>query len=437
MLVSVVIPVYNSEKTLKRTLDSIFVQQGEFEVILVNDGSTDNSEEICLSYSEKYPQVIKYVKTENKGASAARNTGLLLISNESSIVTFIDSDDEISEESFAKVVEFFIQNNDISMAVIKLVYKKGKLKRGHNLNYRFAKINKVVDIFNDPEMIHFHMGGVFFRTKILLENKLNFKKNLKFWEDAYFINELLLKIRYYGTVSKGEYYYNIVEGSLADRSWEQSYRYGELIENGYLSLCKISKNLYGKTIPYIEYLVINHYSLFLTKNSLFGLSKLNNEELNYFYTKSNELFSSVSEDMISAQRLPELRVNYMSAIKNEKIPLDSNEGIEQLSGNKIVIKNLSLSKFHFQLQFEVSDTTGYFYDNYTVELLSKVTSQLKIKESKTVRNYFIKQNKQIVYNTYMARKPLFSPNFKIRLTNGNEEYVENIELIKRVMKHLT
>lgn len=436
MLVSVVIPVYNSEKTLKRTLDSIFVQQGEFEVILVNDGSTDNSEEICLSYSEKYPQVIKYVKTENKGASAARNTGLLLISSESSIVTFIDSDDEISEESFAKVVEFFIQNNDISMAVIKLVYKKGKLKRGHNLNYRFEKINKIVDILNNPEMIHFHMGGVFFKTKVLLENKLKFKKNLKSWEDAYFINELLLQIRYYGAVSKGEYYYNIVDGSLTDRSWEHSYRYGELIENGYLSLCEISKNLYGKTIPYIEYLVINHYSLFLTKNSLFGLSKLNNEELNYFYTKSNELFSSVSEDMISAQRLPELRVNYMSAIKNEKIPLDSNEGIEQLSGNKIVIKNLSLSKFHFQLQFEVSDTTGYFYDNYTVELLSKVTSQLKIKESKTVRNYFIKQNKQIVYNTYMARKPLFSPNFKIRLTNGNEEYVENIELIKRVMKHL-
>ena len=78
-LFSVVIPVYNVERYLAETLDSVIGQTIGFDkiqVILVNDGSTDNSEEICLSSRDRYPDNIVYGKKENTDASAARNKGI-------------------------------------------------------------------------------------------------------------------------------------------------------------------------------------------------------------------------------------------------------------------------------------------------------------------------------------------------------------------------
>ena len=86
---SVVIPIYNVEKYLEETIESIINQSIGFEeniqIILVNDGSPDNSEEICLKYKEMYPDNILYKKKENGGVSSARNTGLKKVSGELSI----------------------------------------------------------------------------------------------------------------------------------------------------------------------------------------------------------------------------------------------------------------------------------------------------------------------------------------------------------------
>lgn len=96
---SVIIPVYNSEKTLRRCIDSL-VRQGrpDAEIILVNDGSTDGSEELILDYKNKYPQIV-YICQENGGPSRARNTGLCHAKGE--YVTFVDSDDYVTESYFS------------------------------------------------------------------------------------------------------------------------------------------------------------------------------------------------------------------------------------------------------------------------------------------------------------------------------------------------
>ena len=77
---SVVIPVYNVEKYLDETLKSVINQTINFkkniQVILINDGSKDNSEKICLKYQRKYPENIEYYFKENAGVSAARNEGM-------------------------------------------------------------------------------------------------------------------------------------------------------------------------------------------------------------------------------------------------------------------------------------------------------------------------------------------------------------------------
>ena len=78
-LISVIIPVYKVEKYLEETIESVIHQSiglENIEIILINDGSPDNSEEICLRYKEKYPDNIVYVKQKNSGVSATRNKGI-------------------------------------------------------------------------------------------------------------------------------------------------------------------------------------------------------------------------------------------------------------------------------------------------------------------------------------------------------------------------
>lgn len=96
---SVIIPFYNSERTLPRCIESLVCQQRtDVEIILVNDGSTDGSESIIRTYENKYPQLV-YLRQENGGPSRARNTGLSHATGE--FVTFVDSDDYVKENYFS------------------------------------------------------------------------------------------------------------------------------------------------------------------------------------------------------------------------------------------------------------------------------------------------------------------------------------------------
>lgn len=95
-LISIIVPVYNTEKYIERCLDSIMKQDyPNFEVILVNDGSTDESGIIIQKYKEKYKN-ISYIKQENKGVGAERNAGIKVAKGD--YISFVDSDDLIMED---------------------------------------------------------------------------------------------------------------------------------------------------------------------------------------------------------------------------------------------------------------------------------------------------------------------------------------------------
>ena len=97
-LLSIIVPIYNAEKTLKRCIDSIVNQSFKsWELLLVNDGSTDHSGEICNEYALKDSRVRLFYK-ENGGVSSARNVGLGNVKSE--WITFIDADDQLPEGAF-------------------------------------------------------------------------------------------------------------------------------------------------------------------------------------------------------------------------------------------------------------------------------------------------------------------------------------------------
>ena len=110
MKYSIIVPVYNMEKYISKCLDSIFSSTYKnYEVIIVNDGSTDKSDEIIKTYIEKNRNII-YIKEENMGLSTARNNGVSKATGD--YIIFVDSDDYI-EEKLLENLELNIDNNDV------------------------------------------------------------------------------------------------------------------------------------------------------------------------------------------------------------------------------------------------------------------------------------------------------------------------------------
>lgn len=108
---SIIVPVYNSEKFIKKCVESIINNKTKYkyEIILINDGSSDSSENIINSLREQYPQIIKCFSKENGGASSARNIGLNHVKG--SYITFLDSDDYIGEKFIERLLDIAYEKN--------------------------------------------------------------------------------------------------------------------------------------------------------------------------------------------------------------------------------------------------------------------------------------------------------------------------------------
>lgn len=144
-LVSIIVPCYNQAQYLPETLDSVLAQTyNNWECIIVNDGSPDNTEEIAKVYCDK-DQRFKYIYKENGGLSSARNAGLKLIKG--SFVQFLDSDDMIDSQKFEKQITSFIQNKNLNISITNYYSFDNNLKIYHTTNIWNNKISS--DIRHD------------------------------------------------------------------------------------------------------------------------------------------------------------------------------------------------------------------------------------------------------------------------------------------------
>lgn len=123
---TVMIPVYNVEGYLAKCLDSvIYPELGDYEIVLVNDGSTDRSGEICAEYAARYPQLIRVITTENGGLGKARDVGIDNAAGE--FILFLDSDDYLSENALPEMMELLKGDFDMCFFDIRSVNESGRL----------------------------------------------------------------------------------------------------------------------------------------------------------------------------------------------------------------------------------------------------------------------------------------------------------------------
>ncbi|MDR6196892.1 glycosyltransferase [Siphonobacter sp. SORGH_AS_0500] len=214
--VSVIVPVYNVESVLEKCIESILAQTyRNFELILINDGSTDNSFTICEKYS-RIDSRITVLHKLNGGASSARNMGIAHAKGK--WITFADSDDSVEEIW----LDTFIQNaNHVDLVVqgFKVFYdssiKSSARIDGDNvaigMDDERGVTKKDLKIF-----IHkLKSKGIFgylwckmFRKSIIQDNKLKFNESYKIQEDEDFILRYILLINTYSNVKEGYYKYN-------------------------------------------------------------------------------------------------------------------------------------------------------------------------------------------------------------------------------------
>lgn len=222
--ISVVIPVYNSENYLRACVDSILAQTlKEVEIILVDDGSTDQSATICDEYASKNPNV-KVIHQKNSGPAIARNNGIQHAEGE--YIGFVDSDDYIAPEMCEDLYNIASLNNiDIVTCGYNIVQGEKIVPKSIPLEpeciFDETEIKKILSKANEKHLLWFPWKSIY-RTEIVHKNNILFP-NLNNGEETIFILESLLnsKSMYY----RDKPYYNYVQtpDSLTRVKYKENY----------------------------------------------------------------------------------------------------------------------------------------------------------------------------------------------------------------------
>lgn len=246
---SIIVPVYGVEKYIDKCLNSLVKQSlKEIEIIVVNDGTKDNSQKIIDKYVKKYPDKIKSYIKENGGQGSARNYGLKKATGE--YIGYVDSDDFVEKDMYKKLYNKAKENNyDI---VVCGNYNVSE-------DYQNKNIDAFINNYNtDLENIFFGKMAVWnkiYKRDILIKNKLEFKEKV-WYEDLAFTLKAIMNSNTFAFIDEPLYDYLIREGSTMNNSNVQ--RNLEILDAFNDILSYIQHNKKEEYFSKIEFLAIDH-----------------------------------------------------------------------------------------------------------------------------------------------------------------------------------
>lgn len=391
---SVIIPIYNVEEYLAETIESVINQTVGFEkniqIILVNDGSPDNSEKICLDYVEKYPDNITYVKQKNAGVSAARNKGLEYATGE--YINFLDSDDIWEKNAFKKALNMFNNHNEIDVVAFRQKYFEASTAYP-SLDFKFDR-DKIIDIFEDYDHIQLSVTSAFVRQSSI-EN-VRFDTRVKISEDAKFLFEIVFKKCKMGIISSSLYLYR---KRYSANSAIQTKLYGEdwyLVtpELCYKFVYDLSMKKFGRIIEYAQYYIAYEYQ-WRVKEPI--PSNISQKVIDKYLKISKELLSKVNDDIILSLRhlSSEYKIKTISfkngsdirkkfKFEDDTLSINDTPAINLSSGNII---NLSVVNF-YKDYIELKGLVRLYLDpkDYKIDLIVNDKEKISIELNDTPFN---------------------------------------------------
>ena len=254
MKVSIIVPVYNVESYLKKCLESIINQTYKnIEIILIDDGSTDNSSIICDNYQE-IDKRIKVIHQENMGLSSARNKGLEIATGE--LISFIDSDDYV-ELDFIEYLYNLITNYHTDIAVCAI--SKNSIKNKTEDIKIFNNKDSLLNLTNFSSSIKMNVMNKLYRKDII--KNIKFKENV-IYEDILFNTNVFINIKNIVVSNIQKYHYLIRDNSLSNQKFSK-HEYDRVNNSKYLY------EKFLKKYPELKY----HFKFYYYANSLGCINK--------------------------------------------------------------------------------------------------------------------------------------------------------------------
>ena len=217
--VSVIVPIYNVEKYLEKCLDSLVNQTlKDIEIILVNDGSTDNSGQIAKKYANKYKDKIIYLEKENGGLSDARNYGLEYVKGD--YISFVDSDDYISKNLYSELVKYMEKDYDmIKFGILTVDLKNNKIIENKSQQFENKTGEEAFDILYKTDKMTEVAWGYLYKASFWKEN--NFKYSINMYHEDFGLTPLvILKAKKVASTNILGYYYVQSDKSITRNSDE-------------------------------------------------------------------------------------------------------------------------------------------------------------------------------------------------------------------------
>ena len=261
MKLSVIIPCYNVENYLAKCVNSVLNNKikDKYEIILVNDGSTDNTLEIVKDYAKNYPDIIKYIDQKNRGLSGARNAGLDIAKGE--YVTFLDSDDYVDNVMYVELLKKTLEGDfDIVTCGVRMVYDDSSLDKDVDVGFEEDCLGKHEVKRAMPTFYPAACNKIYKRETI---GDLRFKEGI-LYEDVEFMYRFLPKVNNIGKVEGYYYYYLQREGSITYTFNEKLYDFVDNL-NGLVTYYKKNK-LYKEYKEELEYVYVRYlYATFIRR----------------------------------------------------------------------------------------------------------------------------------------------------------------------------
>ena len=299
-MLTVIVPIYNSEKYLKRCVESIQEQTySDLEILLIDDGSTDNSLQICNELAEHDNRLV-VIHQENKGVSAARNNGLNSATGE--YITFVDSDDSIEEDMYELLMSELIKYNaDMAHCGYKRI-ENDTVKDVNGTHEIYIQTNaETINNMLSGKLYNCGLWNKVFKREVL--NDLKFDEDIKINEDVLFCYNALQQAHKCVFIDETKYLYYVHDKSACNttdslRKLTDSIRASEIM----LRNCKYDENkIVLEERLFYCYLRLNRWYV-LCPSSSRDTQKENERN------KLKELYNSMNNLSLRA------RINYYSIV---------------------------------------------------------------------------------------------------------------------------
>lgn len=486
---TVVSAVYGVEKYLDDYFESLVKQNLDFKnhihLVMVDDGSKDNSAAIIKKWQEKYPDNITYILKENGGQASARNLGMQYVKTQ--WVTFIDPDDFVDKNYFLEI-NYYLESYENKIGMVScnfyVYFEEGKIyKNNHPLNFKFKGKSKLLSRESIGRNIQMSVNSTIFLTDIIVENNIKYNESIRpNFEDSHFVGKYLYYINnlYISYLVEAKYFYRkrSDESSTLDTSWKDKRVFLDKIKYGHHTILDFYVKKMGYVPDYIQTMILYDISWVIkkiVKDSDAVFKDLTEIEISEFYDLLRKSLAYISHKTILTFNIANFwwldKVILLGAFKNAPMPWQYayiekitargelvfsvishfNQQIEIKTDGKLIVPTLSkdisydaggvflAKRSYYWIQLsDLGEKIGIYSDGKILQLttrLKRYTTEVSTKElleAYVKPNQYKKQRKDIL--VFMDRNTQADDNaehlYRYFSESGNDDFAMYFAITK-------